>query len=43
MPMLVLSGEKAGGTRPIEQLKLVANDVKGQVVPMGRLKQRRRS
>ncbi|HEX9392196.1 MAG TPA: alpha/beta hydrolase [Usitatibacteraceae bacterium] len=32
MPMLVLSGEKAGGTFLIEQGKLVANDVKGVVV-----------
>jgi pimeloyl-ACP methyl ester carboxylesterase len=33
MPMLVLSGEKAGGTFLIEQAKLVASDVRGQVVP----------
>ena len=32
MPMLVLSGEKAGGTFLIEQAKLVADDVRGQVV-----------
>jgi len=32
MPFLVLSGEKAGGTFLIEQVKLVASDVKGQVV-----------
>jgi len=32
MPMLVLSGEKAGGTFLIEQGKLVATDVKGVVV-----------
>ena len=32
MPMLVLSGEKAGGTFLIEQAKLVATDVNGQVV-----------
>ena len=32
MPMLVLSGEKAGGTFLIEQGRLVANDVKGVVV-----------
>ena len=32
MPFLVLSGEKAGGTFLIEQAKLVASDVKGQVV-----------
>jgi pimeloyl-ACP methyl ester carboxylesterase len=33
MPVLVLSGEKAGGTFLIEQAKLVASDVRGQVVP----------
>jgi pimeloyl-ACP methyl ester carboxylesterase len=33
MPLLVLSGEKAGGTFLIEQAKLVATDVKCQVVP----------
>lgn len=33
MPMLVLSGEKAGGTFLIEQAKLVASNVRGQVVP----------
>jgi len=33
MPMLVLSGEKAGGAFLIEQAKLVASDVRGQVVP----------
>ncbi len=32
MPMLVLSGEKAGGTFLIEQAKLVAADVRGQVI-----------
>ena len=32
MPMLVLSGEKAGGTVLIEQAKMVASDVRGQVV-----------
>jgi pimeloyl-ACP methyl ester carboxylesterase len=32
MPILVLSGEKAGGTFLIEQAKLVAVDVRGQVV-----------
>ena len=32
MPLLVLSGEKAGGTFLIEQAKLVASDVRGQVV-----------
>jgi len=33
MPMLVLSGEKAGGAFLIEQAKLVASDVRGQVIP----------
>src|SRR5688572_13572460 len=33
MPFLVLSGEKAGGTFLIEQAKLVATNVKCQVVP----------
>jgi pimeloyl-ACP methyl ester carboxylesterase len=32
MPMLVLSGEKAGGAFLIEQGRLVANDVKGVIV-----------
>src|SRR6266516_142305 len=32
MPMLVLSGEKAGGAFLIEQAKLVASDVRGTVV-----------
>jgi pimeloyl-ACP methyl ester carboxylesterase len=32
MPMLVLSGEKAGGTFLIEQAKLMASDVRGRVV-----------
>jgi pimeloyl-ACP methyl ester carboxylesterase len=32
MPVLVLSGEKAGGTFLIEQAKLVASDVRGQVI-----------
>ncbi len=32
MPFLVLSGEKAGGAFLIEQVKLVASDVKGEVV-----------
>src|SRR5437867_3520225 len=32
MPMLVLSGETAGGAFLIEQAKLVASDVRGQVV-----------
>lgn len=33
MPLLVLSGEKAGGTFLIEQANLVASDVRGQLVP----------
>jgi len=33
MPVLVLTGEKASGTTLIEQAKLVATDVRGQVVP----------
>ena len=32
MPLLVLSGEKAGGTFLIEQARLVASDVRGQVI-----------
>ena len=32
MPMLVLSGEKAGGTFLIEQARMVASDVRGQIV-----------
>src|SRR5256712_13806817 len=32
MPLLVLSGEKAGGTFLIEQAKLIASDVRAQVV-----------
>ncbi len=32
MPMLVLSGEKAGGTFLIEQARLVASDARGQIV-----------
>ena len=32
MPVLVLSGEKAGGTFLIEQARLVASDVRGQIV-----------
>jgi len=32
MPVLVLTGEKASGTFLIEQAKLVASDVKGQVI-----------
>jgi len=32
MPVLILSGEKAGGTFLIEQTRLVASDVRGQVV-----------
>ena len=33
MPVLVLTGEKASGTFLIDQAKLVAADVRGQVVP----------
>jgi pimeloyl-ACP methyl ester carboxylesterase len=33
MPMLVLSGEKAGGTFLIEQGRMVADDVEGVLVP----------
>jgi pimeloyl-ACP methyl ester carboxylesterase len=33
MPVLVLTGEKASGTFLIEQAKLVATDVRGQIVP----------
>jgi pimeloyl-ACP methyl ester carboxylesterase len=33
MPMFVLSGEKAGGTFLVEQARLVASHVRGQVVP----------
>jgi len=33
MPMLVLAGEKASGNFLIEQAKLVATDVRGQIVP----------
>jgi pimeloyl-ACP methyl ester carboxylesterase len=33
MPLLVLTGEKASGTFLIEQARLVATDVRGQVVP----------
>jgi len=33
MPVLVLTGEKASGPTLIEQARLVARDVKGQVVP----------
>ena len=32
VPVLVLSGEKAGGSFLIEQAKLVASDVRGQVI-----------
>ena len=32
MPVMVLSGEKSGGTFLIEQVKLVATDVRGQVI-----------
>jgi pimeloyl-ACP methyl ester carboxylesterase len=33
MPFLVIAGEKASGTFLIEQAKLVANDVRGEVIP----------
>jgi pimeloyl-ACP methyl ester carboxylesterase len=33
MPVLVLTGEKASGTFLIDQAKLVASDVRGQVIP----------
>jgi len=33
MPVLVLTGEKASGNFLIEQVNLVASDVRGQVVP----------
>jgi pimeloyl-ACP methyl ester carboxylesterase len=33
MPVRVISGEKSGGTFLIDQVKLVANDVQGQVIP----------
>ncbi|WP_428420816.1 alpha/beta fold hydrolase [Methylibium sp.] len=33
MPVLVLTGEKASGSFLIEQAKLVATDVRGQIVP----------
>jgi pimeloyl-ACP methyl ester carboxylesterase len=33
MPVLVLTGEKASGTFLIEQTRLVAANVQGQVVP----------
>jgi pimeloyl-ACP methyl ester carboxylesterase len=33
MPMLVLSGEKAGGPFLIEQAKLVGSDVTGRIIP----------
>jgi pimeloyl-ACP methyl ester carboxylesterase len=33
MPVLVLTGEKASGTFLIEQARLVATDVRGEVVP----------
>jgi len=33
MPLLVLTGEKASGTFLIEQARLVATDVRGQIVP----------
>jgi pimeloyl-ACP methyl ester carboxylesterase len=33
MPVLVLSGEKSGGTFLIDQVRLVADDVTGKVIP----------
>ncbi len=33
MPVLVLTGEKASSNFLIEQVKMVASDVRGQVVP----------
>jgi pimeloyl-ACP methyl ester carboxylesterase len=33
MPVRVISGEKSGGTFLIDQVKLVANDVQGEVIP----------
>ena len=33
MPVSVMSGEKSGGTFLIDQVKLVATDVRGQVIP----------
>jgi pimeloyl-ACP methyl ester carboxylesterase len=33
MPVLVIAGEKSGGTFLVDQVRLVADDVKGQVVP----------
>lgn len=33
MPVRVISGEKSGGTFLIDQVKLVANDVQGRVIP----------
>jgi pimeloyl-ACP methyl ester carboxylesterase len=33
MPVRVISGEKSGGTFLIDQVKLVANDVEGEVIP----------
>jgi pimeloyl-ACP methyl ester carboxylesterase len=32
MPVLVISGEKSGGTFLVDQVKLVANDVTGKVI-----------
>jgi len=37
MPFLVLTGEKASGTFLIDQTRLVATDVKGDVVPSAAL------
>ncbi|HTD06004.1 alpha/beta hydrolase, partial [Undibacterium sp.] len=33
MPVLVISGEKSGGTFLIDQVKLVATNVDGKVIP----------
>jgi pimeloyl-ACP methyl ester carboxylesterase len=33
MPVRVISGEKSGGTFLIDQVKLVADDVQGRVIP----------
>jgi len=32
MPLLVLSGEKAGGTSLIEQARMIATNVRGEIV-----------
>jgi pimeloyl-ACP methyl ester carboxylesterase len=33
MPVRVISGEKSGGTFLIDQVRLVADDVEGKVIP----------